>query len=74
MKTTDFEVKITKKPSFTPYNNRLTLKDIFSTETFFTVIVSIVLRLEIEHGHKRTDHRTSKRAVYQARHTVCIDG
>ena len=29
MKTTDFEVKITKKPSFIPSNNRLTLKDIF---------------------------------------------
>jgi hypothetical protein len=35
---------------------RLTLKDIFSTETFFTVIVSIVLRLQNEHRHKRKDH------------------
>jgi hypothetical protein len=32
------------------------------------------LRLEIEDGHKRTDHSTSERAFFQARHTVCIDG
>jgi hypothetical protein len=56
MKRTDFEGKITKKHPFTPFNYRLTLKDIFSTETLFTKIVSIVLRLEIEHGHKRTNH------------------
>lgn len=74
MKTTDFEGKITKNWSFTPNNCRLTIKSIFSTETFFTVIVSVVLRLEIKHGHKRTDHSTSERPVYQARHTVCIDG
>jgi len=74
MKTTDFEVKITKKPSFILSNNRLTLKDIFSTETFFTVIVSIVLRLEIENGHKRTDHRTIQRAFYKAGNTLRIDG
>jgi hypothetical protein len=32
------------------------------------------LRLEIKHGPKRTDHSTSERAFFQARHTVCIDG
>jgi hypothetical protein len=74
MKTTDFDGKITKNWSFTPINCRLTLKYIFSTETFFTLIVSIVLRLEIKHGHERTDHSTSERAFFQARHTVCIDG
>jgi hypothetical protein len=74
MKTTDFDGKITKNWSFTPINCRLTLKNIFSTETFFTLIVSIVLLLEIKHGHERTDHRTSQRPIYQARHTVCIDG
>jgi hypothetical protein len=74
MKTTDFEGKNTKNWSFTQNNCRLTLKSIFSTETFFSVEVSIVLRLEIKHGPKRTDHNTSERAFFQARHTVCIDG
>jgi len=74
METRDFEGKNTKNESFTPINYRLTLKSFFSTETFFTVIVSIVLRLEIKDAHKRTDHRTSKRAFHQARYTVCIDG
>jgi hypothetical protein len=74
MKTTDFKGKITKNWSFTPINCHLTLKSIFSTETFFTVIVSVVLRLKFKNGPKRTDHSTSERAVYQARHTVCIDG
>ena len=61
MKTTDFEGKNTKILSFSPINYRLTLKSIFTTETFFSVIVSIVLRLQIEHGTKRKNHRTSKR-------------
>lgn len=74
MKTPDFEGKITKNASFTQIKYRLTLNSFFSTETFFTIIVSIVLRLEIKHGTKRTDHSTSKRALYQARHTVCING
>ena len=74
MKTPDFEGKITKNPSFTPINYRLTLISIFSTETFFSLEVSIVLRLEIKHGPKRTDNNTSERAFFQARHTVCIDG
>ena len=56
MKTTDFEGKITKIVSFTLINCRLTLNSIFSTETFFTVIVSIVLRLENQHGYKKKDH------------------
>jgi hypothetical protein len=74
MKTPDFEGKITKNLSFTSFNYRLTLKSVFSTETFFSLKVSIVLRLEFKHGPKRTDHSTSKRAFYQARHTVRIDG
>ena len=74
MKTTDFEGKITKNRSFTPIIYRLTLISIISTETFFSVKVSIVLLLEIKHGPKRTDHSTSERAFFQARHTVCIDG
>lgn len=53
MKTTDFEGKNTKNVSFNPINYRLTLKDIFSTETFFTIKVSIVLRLQNEHRSKR---------------------
>ncbi len=56
MKTPDFEGKITKNASFTQIKYRLTLNSFFSTETFFTIIVSIVLRLEIKHGTKRTDH------------------
>ena len=74
MKTTDFEGKNTRILSFSPINYRLPLKSIFTTETFFSVIVSIVLRLQIDHGTKRTDHRTSERAIYQARYTVYIDG
>jgi len=74
MKTPDFEGKITKNWSFTPINYRLTLISDFSTETFFSVKVSIVLRLEIKHGPKRTHISTSERAFFQARHTVCIDG
>jgi hypothetical protein len=37
MKNTDFGVKTTKKEVFNLENYRLTLKDIFSTETFFTL-------------------------------------
>lgn len=74
MKTTDFEGKNTRILSFSPINYRLPLKSIFTTETFFSVIVSVVLRLQIENGTKRTDHRTSERAIYQARYTVYIDG
>ncbi|MEY4739930.1 MAG: hypothetical protein RLZZ05_1314 [Bacteroidota bacterium] len=74
MKTTDFEGKNTKILSFSPINYHLTLKSIFTTETFFSVIVSVVLRLQIENGTKRTDHRTSERAIYQAWYTVYIDG
>lgn len=48
MKTSDFEGKITKNACFASIFFRLRLKDIFSTETFFTIIVSIVLRLENE--------------------------
>jgi|GEM_PF-2059268 len=74
MKTTDFEGKNTRILSFSPINYRLPLKSIFTTETFFSVIVSVVLRLQIENGTKRTDHRTSERAIYQARYTVYING
>lgn len=56
MKTTDFEGKITKNWSFTHNSCRLTIKSIFSTETFFTVIVSIVLRLQNEYRYKREDY------------------
>lgn len=56
MKTTDFEGKITKNVFLAPKYFRLRLNDIFSTETFFTIKVSIVLRLQNEHGHKRKDH------------------
>lgn len=56
MKTTDFEGKITKNASFNPINYRLTLISNFSTETLFTVIVSIVLRLQNEYRYKREDY------------------
>ena len=56
MKTTDFEGKITKNVFLIPKYFRLRLNDIFSTETFFTIKVSIVLRLEFKNGYKGKNH------------------
>jgi hypothetical protein len=74
MKTTDFEVKITKKASFTLINYRLTLISNFSTETFFTVIVSVVLRLQNEYRYKREDRSTCQRPFCKAGDTLSVNG
>lgn len=60
MQNTDLRLKITKKRVFNPIIYRLTLNDIFSTETFFTVIVSIVLP-------RKLNMETKNRIIHQVR-------